>query len=96
METLGTTGWRPEDGYARWNAVDYDIEEATDRCTQPKYYNLNDRIVNIHYYDDLPVVADLDKLTLSIYHSHLPSIIPISSLIKLCLQSIDRNEALLR
>jgi hypothetical protein len=62
METLGTARWRPEDGDTRRDAVDYDIEEATDRRAQPKYYNLNDRVVNIHYYDYPPVELDLLNL----------------------------------
>jgi hypothetical protein len=65
METFGTAGWRPNYRQPGRNAVNYYIEEATDRGTQPKYDYLNDRVVNIHYYNSLPVAIDLENLNLS-------------------------------
>ena len=64
MKALGTTGWWPQNREPRRNAVNYDIEKATDRGTQPKYYYLNDRIVNIHNYNELPVAIEIDNLPL--------------------------------
>jgi hypothetical protein len=64
MKALRTARWRPQDRETCGHAINYDIEKAPDRSTQPKYYNLNDRIVNIHYYNELPVAIEIDNLPL--------------------------------